>query len=829
MQGGSVRGLRLLVAGAIAVPAVLFAGFAYFDRERELRVAVKDIQQTTAVLEEHARKVFETHQLVMQQLLRRLDGMPWEAVAPRRDIYLDLRSTAESLPQIDGVFGVGPDGQNWLTSRKFPATAGVDFSDRDYFLAQRDHDAGTYVSRAYSGKISKHPIFNLSRRRSTSAGAFDGVVGVSVSVDYFVDFYSSLEHGVNHIAALTRADGEILVRYPPIDSGVARLSPQSDFMRALERQPRAGSFEAISAIDGLARLYGYRKVGDYPVYVSFGIERDAILRRWRENLVVIGGFTSLGAAGLAWLSLVVLRRTRRLNRTATDLRTTTSLLQQQKAFSDRLIASSSEGIFATDLDARISVWNPAMERLSGIAAEHATGQRAGDVFRFAQGTAVETALRNALAGKEGLIRDIGYVVPGPGQNGSFDLVCSSLRDAGGRIEGAIGLVRETTEQRRLDETLRQSQKMEAIGQLTGGVAHDFNNLLTVILGNLGHAAAGSIDERRRSTSAIQRAAEHGAALTRQLLAFARRQALNPSAIDLVDQLAGLHELLRRSLPPNIEISVDEPKDLWPVETDLNQLEVALINLALNAKDAMPNGGRLAIRLRNAVLEKSASENDAPNGEFVALSITDTGTGIPPHVRGRIFEPFFTTKEAGKGTGLGLSMVYGFAKQSGGHVDVQSEPGRGTTFTLHLPRAKEAPRPQTIAAPPESAHGPVAVLLVEDDADVADVSIAMLEHAGHRVERVESAAAALAALRRRQAFDLVVSDVYMSGPMNGLDLAREIRRRFPDLPVLLVTGAGDSIVEAMAEGFATLQKPFSRAALQEGVSIALAAALGPGSR
>ncbi len=372
--------------------------------------------------------------------------------------------------------------------------------------------------------------------------------------------------------------------------------------------------------------------------------------------------------------------------------------------------------------------------------------------------------------------------------------------------------------------LRQSQRLEAIGQLTGGVAHDFNNLLMIISGSVQRLRGELTDKKHmRLLDMMATATQRGETLTRQLLTYSRQQTLTPQVIDLTQRLPLLRELLTRSLRSDIDIKVDVPDGVCAIRVDPGEFELAILNLAVNAKDAMPGGGTLSIRAKPVTLKGEATE-EGLSGEFVAIRVADTGHGIAPDVLTRVFEPFFTTKEVGKGTGLGLSQVYGFAKQSGGTATITSTEGRGTAITIYLPRSHEAPQaasPQSKAEAPTEEAG--TVLLVEDNADVAEVGAGFFRQLGYRVRSVISAQAALAALRLDSEVDLVFSDILMPGGMNGLELAREIGQRFPALPVLLTTGYSASAQDAVRQGVLVLQKPYDLESLRGNIHEAVEAA------
>ncbi len=372
--------------------------------------------------------------------------------------------------------------------------------------------------------------------------------------------------------------------------------------------------------------------------------------------------------------------------------------------------------------------------------------------------------------------------------------------------------------------LRQAQRLEAIGQLTGGVAHDFNNLLMIVGGSVHRLRRHLTDEKQvQLLDAIGNATQRGESLTRQLLAFSRRQMLQSSVIDLSDRLPELKDILSRSLRGDIEIRVLASKYPCLVKVDASELELALLNLAFNARDAMPFGGTLTIAVKPIVLRGKASE-EGLSGEFVAIRVADTGEGIPADVLPRVFEPFFTTKEVGKGTGLGLSQVYGFARQSGGAATITSTVKRGTAITLFLPRSFEAkaqPREPAIAAGTPSPAG--TVLLVEDDPDVLEVAGAYFADLGYRIKVATSVQAGLDLLESESGVDLVFSDILMPGGMNGLELARQVRARFPQIVVLLTTGYSSSVDEAARQGFEVLQKPYDLAELKHALQSAFKAA------
>jgi signal transduction histidine kinase len=378
-------------------------------------------------------------------------------------------------------------------------------------------------------------------------------------------------------------------------------------------------------------------------------------------------------------------------------------------------------------------------------------------------------------------------------------------------EAVAERLRDQERLRHAEAALRQTQKMEAIGQLTGGVAHDFNNLLAVFATGLQLLERDvSLEQRQRIVEGMRRAVARGTGLTRHLLAFTRRRPVNPESIEIAAHLRGMREMLHGSLGGHLRVDLDFGTDVWPVEIDAGEMELAILNLCLNARDAMPDGGAITITAANV----QESDDDGARADFVKLSVADTGCGMPADVIARVFEPFFTTKDVGKGSGLGLPQVYGFAHQSGGRVSIQSEVGAGTIVTLLLPRSLREPAAAGAAdlagELPARSDGERQghVLLVEDDREVSALTREMLSCLGFSVTHVTHSDAALGALANGRAVDVVLSDIMMPGGVSGLELAREIGRRHPDLPVILTTGYVEAAASMTDGEFELLLKPYS---------------------
>lgn len=498
-----------------------------------------------------------------------------------------------------------------------------------------------------------------------------------------------------------------------------------------------------------------------------------------------------------------------------------ALLEAERGFRILVQGVTDYAIFMLDPKGRVTNWNAGAKRIKGYAPDEIIGQHFSRFYTpedFDAGVpkrALETARETGRYEAEG------WRVRKDGTRFWASVVLDAIRDEDGKLVGFAKITRDMTEKRetqlKLEESREQlfrAQKMEALGQLTGGLAHDFNNLLTAILGacELALRNIGNPDKVRRMLDGVRGSAQRGANLTRQLLAFARAQPLQIKQIDLRDFFADVTTLVRPSIRSNIEFVTEISDQLWPVDADAGALELAILNLAFNARDAMQNGGTLKISAHSIVLN---GKPEGLKGEYVALTVADTGTGMSPEVMERVFEPFFTTKGFGEGTGLGLSQVFGFAKQLGGTVTVESQPGRGATFSLYLPASCGASASETKA---NSGNALGRVLIVEDDTVVAELAAGMLSELGFESTVAHSATEALERLANGEKPKLVFTDIVMPGGITGIELAQKVRARFPELPVLLTTGYSEQV--AGTHGFPVLQKPYEMDTLASALGDAL---------
>jgi PAS domain S-box-containing protein len=498
------------------------------------------------------------------------------------------------------------------------------------------------------------------------------------------------------------------------------------------------------------------------------------------------------------------------------------LFESERSFRLLVEGVADYALYMLDPTGIVTSWNIGGQRIKGYLPQEIVGQHFSRFYTPADRSNGKPARALKIAEEHGRYEEEGWRVR---KDGSFfwaSVVIDAIKEDE-RLLGFAKITRDITERReaalkleRMQKQLAESQKLDALGQLTGGVAHDFNNLLMVIGGSAQVLKKYADDEKsQRAIEALESVARRGAALTSQLLTFARRQNVNPQTVRLKERIDAVREVLNTGVGGAVQLTTDVKDDLWPVKVDVSELETALVNLTINARDAMPDGGAIRISAENATLN-----DETHKGDFVVIRVSDTGAGIPPDVLQKVFDPFFTTKPVGKGTGLGLSQVHGFAYQAGGLVAVASELGEGTAVTISLPRDASGIVADKSLGPASSGSG--TILLVEDNPDVAMASAGLLEQLGYAVRWVSNAEAALAEIAG-DGIDLVFSDIVMPGKMDGLALAQAIRGKYPRLPILLATGYSDTLRKTSL-GFQILKKPYEIHELSQALSKVSAAVL-----
>nr|WP_249817317.1 MULTISPECIES: hybrid sensor histidine kinase/response regulator [unclassified Bradyrhizobium] len=673
-----------MMAASLALPIALFAIAATISYTSTNDIADREIERTLDVAHEHALKVFETIDRSLAELNEVVRSLPDETIRAREPaLHRRLKRLTDSLPQLKSAWIFDADGKALVNSLVSPPPE-LSFADRDYFYAHVDQSIGTFIGTALTPRppYQGARFFGVSRRRDADDGRFIGVIQASVLPEYFESFYARIGSDPGSFFAMGRTDGALLAHFPRLDHDL-RLDPGGPVGQKIATSPEHGLMTIAWPLDGIERRIGYRRIAEYPIYVSAGLESSAIRARW---FATMGQHLVFGIPATALLFLLL-------------------------AFA----------------------------------------------FRRTQHLQAEAAAR-----------------------------------------------------REAEDALKHSQRLEALGQLTGGVAHDFNNLLTVIRASVDLLNRPQLTEERRQRyiTAIADAVARAAKLTSQLLAFARRQTLKPEVFDVGQRMQSLHDMLATLLGPAIEIVTRLPAEPCLVNADAGQFETALINMATNARDAMQGKGRITFEVEAAT---TIPDTLAPGAHgYISVTVRDTGIGIPAARLGRIFEPFFTTKQVGHGTGLGLSQVFGFARQSGGEVTVASEVGQGSTFSLYLPRVPLELRPQRQApsTAPAVAGSGMSVLVVEDNIELANFAADGLTELGYSITLVDNATDALAELVvDADRFDVVFSDVVMPG-MTGLDLAQAVRDRGIGVPVVLTTGYSQALSQDGAAEFDLVQKPYS---------------------
>jgi PAS domain S-box-containing protein len=548
----------------------------------------------------------------------------------------------------------------------------------------------------------------------------------------------------------------------------------------------------FSGTDALAMVRGFGL--DTPfIFVSGTIGEDqavAAMKAGAQDYIIKGQIKRLIPAISRELKDAEVRRER--------VRANAKLQQLSRA-----VEQSANLVIVSNVDGAIEYVNPRYLEVMGYGADEVIGRDFS--FWINEGASDATGQKILQCIRSG--RDWHGEFESKRKNGEaihLTATISPIEDDRGHITHFISIQEDMTRRHEVEEQLRKAQRMEAIGQLTGGMAHDFNNLLSVIIGNLDllQEEVGNQPKAKRLIDAALRASLRGGDLTKHLLAFARRQSLKASTFTINNMVSGMADMLRRTIGEHIEIRMALDETVWPVLADASQVESACLNLAINARDAMPDGGMLTIETKNVHLDEvyaAANPTVAP-GEYVMLAVSDTGTGIPPEVLERVFEPFFTTKEMGKGTGLGLSMVYGFARQSNGHVKIYSEVGHGTVVRLYLPRSAEATAAseQAKTAEPLSVVVGGTILVVEDNADVRTVVVAQLRGLGYSVIEAEDAASAINFLKAKQPVDLMFTDVVMPGGVTGIELGRLAKEIYPGLKVLYTSGFAEASLRNTAQ-------------------------------
>jgi signal transduction histidine kinase len=830
--------LRVVIA-ATALIALCWLGVEHAVRahrmESEERLAA-DLANHTLALQEQLSSQF----LSIEEALQVLEGV-WLISGPSFDWTSWTRRLVMLKRVTSDVFFADEHGIIRNSGR--PDIVGTDVSASDYF--RHEADPTTASGTMFIGAVSRAPgssgwQVNLAHRLSRPDGSLAGVVVAAYDLANLSRGFDRLDVGAGGLVMLVSLrDATVLASSAPNFGRVGTSIAGSAMILAM-RQTRTGQWEGPSAPDGIKRVHAFRDIPDRDLAVVVGVERVHAMQPSTDWERGVRSF-ALGTTALILLSAaLVLSADQAGRRRQEALSRERARFAAKAAQLEATLAGMSDGLMMMDGAFRLLEWNERFADFTGVPRDILqVGLPMADILR-AQAIAGEFGpvdVETEVAGRLRLLESgqaMGTIERVRPNGRVMELRRSPLPDG-----GFVTLYSDITARRQAEELLRETEKLAAIGRLTAGIAHDFNNLLTAISGNaelLEHAAGRSATDRQL-VSVIQQAASRGADLVRQMLTFARKQSLTPVPIDLNNLVRDVCELLRATLDPTILIQTKLPPTLWPALADPAQLEQVILNLAINARDAMPGGGTLTLATSNFTSVRATPIPDLPPGEYVALAITDTGIGMAEDVQRQAFEPFFTTKPIGEGAGLGLSQVYGIVRQSGGDVRIETAVGSGTTIRVFLPRSLEAPSSGVVGgasragnpAVPKAASrttllaGRSTILVVEDQPLVRGTLTAILAEYGLVTIPAESGPHALQLIADGLSFDLLLTDFAMPG-MNGAELASLVRQKRPGVPVMFITGYQDH--GQISQEQWVLMKPFTASALMAMLQEALGGEAAP---
>ena len=923
-------GYVVLSAGVLAVTLLQLRNDAVLSGEK----LVASFAQLAA---EQTAGIVQNVEQTLQVAEARLTSAAGAGVASVEAIRREFRELLAGRPFLRALWLT--DGQGRVVYSSNEGNIGLDISDRPYFVRQRNlSGAEFHLGMPFRSRTTGQWSIAATQGRRGQDGAFTGVIVAAIDPRYFekVWTFDNTDHEL--VVTFFLQDGTLLTRSPFVETAMGRPFPDSPVFRRLAAGERAGAYRNNSVVDGLARLFSFRRIGSYPGVVVVGQTMAHALAVWWKIVGIVVSAWAMSVAALTglaiWLgrewnarletveryrllfdsnpypAVVVDHATRRIlavNDTGveqygwsreeflamtseklfppedlpqlvaerltsqmgvtrvvqglrnilrdgtvidvelssrmieldgrpalltiahnvTDRKRMLNDLRQSEEKYRALVDSLPVGVIETTVDGGVAMANTAWRRMFGF--DESEDLATVEVSRLYADPEERGAIMTK-AGRESAAFDTEATFRRrDGTAFPVERHLNAIVDARGEVIGLRGIVIDVSRRKLLEAQLQQAQKMEAVGQLSGGIAHDFNNILAVILANIEaleeeeNLDAPLAERLRRIGRAVERATE----LTRQLLAFSRKQPLRPQPTDLNELVADTGKLLHRTLGEQVEIVLALADELWTVDIDRAQLESALVNLCINARDAMPKGGRLLLETATATLDGDyvALNRDAVAGDYTMLAVADTGSGMPPDVLARVFEPFFTTKKASKGTGLGLSMVYGFVRQSKGHIRIDSAVGRGTTVKIYLPRrdggvVQKAQAPRNVPLP----GGTERVLVVEDDAQVRAGVVQQLRSLGYTMSEAADGSAGVAAFESAaEPFDLLLTDIVMPGPLNGKALAEEVARRWPATKIVFMSGYTENAFARAGRldaGTLLLSKPFRRSELAQIVRQAL---------
>ena len=818
----------LITAGVIAVLGVIaLMSYLIWGSYREAILTAETTSRNyAAIIEARLDATLRRADAHLQELVRDVPiaALSKQAVpryAGEIDGGLDLRLL--NFPELAGLRVLDADGDLlYTTSDK--TTFAANAADREYFHVLRDNlQAGLVISEVLIGRVTGRAAVILARASRDQQNVFRGIMLGSVDLDYFEDLFRSLNVGANGVISVLRTDDfRRVARFPRMPSAINRPLPPDNRVRTLLASgERTMTFETVAASDGVARISSIHPLDRYPFFVVVALAREDVLAGWKIRTLLVGLAGALLLLVLGCMLYWLWRAGAQQEQALIDMARSEANL---RALSD----NASVGILVL-LEGRCVFANRHAAQLLGYTIKELEQLPAIDAIHPDYRAVIMERHRRRMAGEDVISCYESMALTKDGR--AFPVELNAAATLWNGQSACMVFFSDITTRNQIEAALREAQKMEALGKLTGGMAHDCNNYLGVIIGSLdalreekaeGPAAVELID-------AALAGALHAAELIKSLLAFARQQPLAPQRTDISHNLDTIVALLRRTLGEDITLKTAVAPDLWPVWIDRAQLDSCIVNLANNARDAMPSGGLLVISARNVQIDQThAKKNvDAEPGDYVLIEISDTGAGMSPDTVVHAFEPFFTTKPAGHGTGLGLSIVYGFVKQSGGHINIYSEVGHGTTVRIYLPRHRDATDEAAVATevPAAARVGRTeTILVVEDNAQMRRTVVRQLVSLGYRVIEAENGAAALEILERGEPqINLLFTDIVMPDNLDGYELARCAMEKQPDIKVVFTSGfPGDTLRHAdngMA-AMALLSKPYRISDLERVIRTAL---------
>lgn len=808
-EANITRRAALLATAYVLATGGLLAAILLQFREEALEAASRELSAFTQLTAGHTTEVLFDVEQALQLAEVTLSVATDANVASSATIQPMLHDVATNARVLKDIVVLDAQGQVLYQSIGND-DVGKNWSDRNYFTRFKadpklKFDVTTATQDATSAATGwSIPMGHVWNRAN---GDFGGVVVGFMDPQYLEKVWTFDREIEGLTISLTSRDGAVILRQPLAVAALGKPLIDALGQTDLARSPEAGTLVSQGQIDGRERIFTYHTVVAYPnvmVFVSQPV--DVALVNWRQFSLIVGSGWLIASFALAALGFWLAREIEARGMLETRYHTLFDSIPHPVIVFDK----QSMVLAYNDAAARQYAWP--VSRIEGLV------QLPADFDVLTQGrTPFPTDAVTFMEGQRhrngvGTLIDVDVTVRPIDYNGRSAFLIIAV-DVTARKEAERA--RQAAE-----DKLHHSQKMEVLGQLTGGIAHDFNNILTVIEGNAeslldrNGMTADSQKELRQIADSAQRAEE----LTRQMLAFSRKQPLRPRPTNLNDLVVTTGKLLRRTLGEQVEIDAILADDLWRVDIDRAQLETALVNLCINARDAMPSGGQLLVKTRNTRIDNQQHSRPMP-GEYVVITVSDTGTGIPRESINKIFDPFFTTKPSGKGAGLGLSMVYGFIGQSKGHIEVESETGRGTTFRIYLPRCLEAATSMAVSELKALVGGNERVLVVEDDDQVRGSVVRQLRSLGYEVNEAADGTAGLTAFEAASIpYDLLLSDVIMPGTLNGKELADEVVRRWPRTRIVFMSGYTDNAFGDRQ--VLLLSKPFRKNDLAQILRLAL---------